>query len=165
MPLFLWWTALADLNEARTCFDYCFRATNEHEDERRSMLRGQAFAGAREQARSRDSAKPDEVSKALDLDDYQRDGYHVAVCPVVGDPQKSNGALDPRVERAVDWLAQKIDDKAGALEARRTRETAATDAWDQLQKEKKEQRVFRKVLRKAHPQEGSRRSACPKLRV
>ena len=54
----------------------------------------------------------------------------------------------------MDWLAQKIDDKAGALEARRTRETAATDAWDQLQKEKKEQRVFRKVLRKAHPQEG-----------
>ena len=59
-----------------------------------------------------------------------------------------------RVERAIDWLAQRIDDKAGALEARRTRETAATDAWDLLQKEKKEQRVFRKVLRKAHPQEG-----------
>ena len=58
------------------------------------------------------------------------------------------------MERAIDWLAQRIDDKAGALEARRTRETAATDAWDQLQKEKKEQRVFRKVLRKAHPQEG-----------
>ena len=57
------------------------------------------------------------------------------------------------MERAIDWLAQRIDDKAGALEAR-TRETAATDAWDQLQKEKKEQRVFRKVLRKAHPQEG-----------
>ena len=30
----------ADLSEARTCFDYCFRATNENEDERRSMLKG-----------------------------------------------------------------------------------------------------------------------------
>jgi small GTP-binding protein len=144
----------SDLSEARTCFDYCFRATNEHEDERRSMLKGKPLLVLANKQDLEDSAKPDEVSKALDLDAYQRDGYHVAVCPVVGDPQKSNGALDPRVERAVDWLAQKIDDKAGALEARRTRETAATDAWDALQKEKKEQRVFRKVLRKAHPVEG-----------
>ena len=30
----------SDLAEARTCFDYCFRATNENEDERRSMLKG-----------------------------------------------------------------------------------------------------------------------------
>ena len=87
---------------------------------------------------------------------------HVAVCPVVGDPRKVGGdpALDPRVERALDWLAARVDDDGAALGARVETETAAAAAWDREQLLKKERRVYRKVLRKAWPQDGGEPEEC-----
>jgi len=146
----------AELSEARACFDYCFRASSDVEvnDQRRAMLRGKPLLVLANKQDAENAHQPDAVAHALDLEEYQQNHAHIAVCPVISDPRKSEGALDPRVERALDWLAARVDENAGSLEARRTRETQATDAWDAEQKEKKAQRVFRKCLRKAHPQQG-----------
>ena len=82
-------------------FDYCFRATNENEDEREACSRASTLLVLANKQDLENSAKPDEVSKALDLDAYQETGTTSAVCPVVGDAKKQ-WCTGPRVERAID---------------------------------------------------------------
>ena len=68
---------------------------------------------------------------------------------------KTGAGLDARIERAVDWLAARVDDNASILSARVENEIDRAEAWDAEQKKKKEARVFRKTLRKAAPLDGA----------
>ena len=72
------------------------------EDACRGFLAGKPVLVLANKQDAEDAFAPDAVSAAFDLDGYQaqHDGCHVAVCPCVGLPTKSEGALDARVERA-----------------------------------------------------------------
>ena len=159
------------LDRARECFDFCFRPPADaisDDDARRGYLRGKPVLILANKQDAPGAAEPDAVAAALDLDGYQAacagafGAVHVAVCPVVGDPRKVGGdpALDPRVERALDWLAARVDDDGAALVSRVETETAAAAAWDREQLLKKERRVYRKVLRKAWPRDGGEPEEC-----
>lgn len=147
--------ASTDLSVARRAFDYVCRPTDQ-DDERRWMLKGKPVLVVANKQDIPGTASPDEVATALDLKGYQHDCDHapdclgkVAVCPCIAAPQYNGHKVDSRLERALDWLVDCIDDHADHLRVRLERERHLIEQIEAKRREQKERRVFRKVLRKA----------------
>lgn len=151
--------ASTDLSVARRAFDYVCRPAHQDDDDdeqRRWMLKGKPVLVVANKQDIPGSASPDEVATALDLKGYQHDCEHapdclgkVAVCPCIGAPQYNGHKVDSRLERALDWLIDCIDDHADHLRRRLERERLHVERLEAKRTQQKERRVFRKVLRKA----------------
>lgn len=151
--------ASEDLAAAREAFDDAFRpaATAVHEDVRRAMLRGKPLLVVANKQDASNAAAPDDVATALDLASLQRDledegkALDVAVCAAIANPIHNGNALDDRIEKAVEWLVARVDEDPEALTQRIAQDQVVLERVNADKLRKKEERVFRKTLRKAWP--------------
>ncbi|KAJ8605821.1 hypothetical protein CTAYLR_000588 [Chrysophaeum taylorii] len=91
-----------------------------------------------------DCGSVEEVAKKLGLETYQHKYKGlVAACACVA------GTRDERLDKGLEWLGQKIDENAAILEDRVQADTKIVAERDAENQRRKEERVFRKVLRKA----------------